>query len=179
MASEEAVYAALKTLGRAFAGKVDSERAEVYHAALEDVSDAQLAQATVKLVRTYQGEFMPPPAKIRAAIGMDQTPPSAVDATLEAIRALSVYNPTRGMIRPSVVRVREALGPAVAEAYAEAGGERLFSENQVGREIALAAFGPALTAWQQRASVGALPAPKDAARVAGGNLFAGLIGAGE
>lgn len=179
MASEQAVMAALKTLARAFAGIVDGERVELYHAALEDVSDAQLAQATVKLVRTYAGEFIPPPAKIRAAIGMDQVAPSDVDATLSAIERLSIYNPHSGMIPPSVVRVREALGAAVAEAYAEAGAQRLFSENQTGREIARAAFAPALTAWQQRASVGALPAPKDAIRLNAGGPLAGLLGAGE
>jgi len=178
MASEEAVMAALKTLARAFAGTVDAERVDLYHAALDDLSDVQLAQATIKLVRTYQGEFIPPPAKIRAAVGADSIPASEVDATLRAIQALSVYSPTTGMNRPGVAQVREALGVAVAEAYAEAGGERLFSENQTGREIARAAFGPALTAWVQRERVGALPAP-GAPHLKQGGMALGLLGEAE
>src|SRR5689334_22121732 len=68
MASRGAVTAALKLLSRAFSGDVDPARAETYAAALEDLSDDELARATTIVIKTYLGAFIPPPAVIIDAV---------------------------------------------------------------------------------------------------------------
>jgi hypothetical protein len=173
MATERGVATMLKILGRAFAGTVDSAKVETYHAALEDLSDEQLATAAAKVIKTHTGEFIPPPAVIRAAVSADSVLPSDADAVLSKIKALSHYNSNRGMIRPPVAVVARTLGQAVAEAYAEAGAEALFSDNETTASIARQKFAPALTQWVQRAKHGALPAPKFAA--VGGGTVLGLL----
>jgi len=135
MASERAIAAALKMLGRAFAGVVDAERVELYRAALDDLTDEQMGAATVLVIRTHTGEFIPPPAVLRKAVA---PAPIAVDsaAIIRRIEKLATYNPNAGMIYPPTDVVREQLGDATAYAYAAAGGPRLFSENETGRDIA-------------------------------------------
>lgn len=139
MATNRAVAAALAILGRAFAGVVDEERVEVYCAALEDLSDAELAAATAHVVKTHTGEFIPPPAVLRKAVA---PAPIAVDsvAVLRRIENLAVYSPQAGMIWPRGDVVLDALGEEVAYAYAAAGGPRVFSDNETSREIAIREF---------------------------------------
>lgn len=143
MATSRAVAAALAVLGRAFAGVVDEERVDVYCAALEDLSDADLAIATAHVVKTHTGEFIPPPAVLRKAVA---PAPIAVDssAVLRRIENLAIYSPQAGMIYPRGDVVRDALGEAIAYAYAAAGGERVFSDNETTREIATREFQKAL-----------------------------------
>lgn len=158
MASSRAVVAALKLLGRAFAGTVDVERVELYRAALIDLTDEQLAAACLVVIRTHTGDFIPPPAKIRAAVGADTITPVDVDATIRQIEALSMYNAASAMIRPSVAVVRVQLGEAVAQAYAAAGADRIFREgDDTGRDIARRDFATALQEWTRRSSAGLLP----------------------
>lgn len=139
MASSTAVSAALKMLARAFAGSVDVERIELYRAALEDLSDAELAAATTIVIKTHTGDFIPPPAVLRKAVA---PAPIAVDAhaLVRRIEKLATYNPNVGMIYPATSVVHEQLGEAIAYAYAAAGGPRLFSEDDTGREIATREF---------------------------------------
>jgi hypothetical protein len=139
MASERAIGAALKLLGRAFAGVVDEARIEVYTAALEDLSDEELRTATTLVIRQHTREFIPPPAVLRKAIA---PAPVAIDGAgiIRRIEKLATYNPNVGMIYPPTDTVREQLGDAAAYAYAAAGGPRLFSENETGRDIAVREF---------------------------------------
>lgn len=158
MASSRAVADMLKILSRAFAGTVDKARIELYRVALDDVTDQQLGAAAIALVKTHQGEFIPPPAVIRAAVGVDRIAPSEVESTVHRIKALATYNAASGMIWPPVAIVRRELGAAVAEAYAAAGAQKLFSENETSRDIARREFGTALVEWTRRESAGLLPA---------------------
>lgn len=139
MASKRAVATALKMLGRAFAGVVDEPRIEVYAAALEDLTDEELATAATLVIRNYTGEFIPPPAVIRKAIA---PAPVAVDAPsiIRRIEKLMTYNPNMGMLPPPTETVRTQLGEQAAYAYAAAGGPRLFSDNETTREIAARDF---------------------------------------
>jgi hypothetical protein len=143
MASERAIVAAFKILSRAFAGVVDKERVDVYCAALEDLSDTELATAVTHVVKTHTGEFIPPPAVIRKAVA---PAPVAVDATavIRKIEKLATYNPNVGMVYPRVEDVRTALGDAAAYAYAAAGGPRVFSDNETSRDIATREFQKAM-----------------------------------
>jgi hypothetical protein len=144
MASNRAVAASLKILGRAFAGTVDEARIQVYAAALEDLTDAELATATTLVVKSHTGEFIPPPAVIRKAIAPAPTVID-VDPVLRAIEKLAVYNPNAGMVYPPVAKVRDALGDAAAYAYAAAGGPRIFADSDTTRDIARREFRLALT----------------------------------
>jgi hypothetical protein len=157
MANEEAIAASLKILGRAFAGDVDGERIELYRAALDDLTDSEIAKATILLVRTYDGVFIPPPAKIRAAVGADRVAPADVDAVIRRIKALSVYTPASGMIAPGVAVVREKLGEAAAQAYAAGGAERMFRDgDEVGSDIARREFATVFADWSKRTAAGLL-----------------------
>jgi len=149
--------ASLTILSRAFAGVVDAARADLYTAALDDVSDEQLEAATVRLVRTHSGEFIPNPATIRNACGANHVPAQDVDAVLKGIERLGSYNPNTGWNAPRVSLVREEMGDAVAEAYGAAGGSRVFADNETTREIAARDFGKALVLAESEVGRTALP----------------------
>lgn len=142
MASPRAVATSLKMFSRAFAGTIDKARAEVYFAALDDVSDEQLGAATVRLIKTHKSEFIPTPAAIRRAAGIvDQAAVVDVDSVVRQIEKLAIYSPNVGMIYPPVPAVRAALGETVAYAYAAAGGPRMFRDgDDVGENIARREF---------------------------------------
>jgi hypothetical protein len=144
VASVKAVAASLKLLARAFAGVVDDARVEVYNAALEDLTDAQLAAATTIVIKTHTGEFIPPPAVLLKAVAPVAV---AVDASaiVRRIEKLATYSAHAGMIYPGVDQVRAELGETVAYAYAAAGGPRIFSENDTTRSIAEREFSKAIT----------------------------------
>lgn len=144
MASERAIVAAFKILSRAFAGVVDKERVNVYCAALEDLSDAELATATAHVVKTHTGEFIPPPAVLRKAVAPAALVVDAA-AVIRQIEKLATYSPHAGMIYPVLATVHSQLGEAAAYAYAAAGGTRVFSENETSRDIAVREFQKALT----------------------------------
>lgn len=144
MASTKAVVASLKILARNFAGPVDEGRVDVYAAALEDVTDEQLAAATVRVIKTHTGEFIPPVAVIRREAGADQAPAVDVDSAVRRISQLATYNPATGMIYPCVHVVREEFGDAIAYAYATAGSTLLFDGDDIGRAIARREFHKAL-----------------------------------
>jgi hypothetical protein len=139
MASERATTAALTLLSRAFAGEVDAERIAVYVAALEDLTDAEVAAAAALLVKTHVGEFIPPPAVIRRAVLGDETPRLDIDRIIREIGQMGSYGPN-GWCDASVETVRRQAGSPIAGAYADVGGSRLFSNDPRTRDIAAQEF---------------------------------------
>lgn len=135
MATRKAVLAALTLLSRAYAGKLSEEQADVYEAALHDLTDAEVERATVQVIRTYERDFIPPPAVLRAAAGKTTAPLLDVSRILREIADLGGYT-GEGFYPPSVPKVRAALGAAIAGAYAAADMGRLFSEDGTSRDIA-------------------------------------------
>ncbi len=161
MASKRAVAAALKLLARTFAGEVDEAKVALYYAALDDLTDEQLERAVTIVVRTETERFIPPPGVLRQAVA-----PAApvVDAgrLLREISKLGTYNANVGWVYPSVERVRDELGEAVAYAYAGAGRERLFADSETTRDIAQREFERAVVEgtkrqWQGLPVLGAAP----------------------
>jgi hypothetical protein len=169
MATRLAIARALATLSRAFAGNMDEARIDVYVAALEDVTDAQIEKAVAVVVREEKGAFIPTPAVLRRAIA---PAPIVIDSTrlIREIEKLSTYNPNAGMIAPSVDEVREKLGEALAYSYAAAGGPRLFSENPTGRDIASRAFEAAMVETTTRPSLPIMSAGQRLGRGGSGNV---------
>jgi hypothetical protein len=138
MASRLAVLKSLKMLSLAFSGDVTEERVDLYAAALNNVPDDKLATATVRLIATHKGEWIPVPAMIRDAAGANAIPRIDVDATIRLIDRLGDYNPNTGWRSPSVETVRDAMGDGAADAYgAVGGGSRLLdATDPLTREIA-------------------------------------------
>ena len=136
MASKRYVAACLTYLSRTFAGKVDPEKAQAYSLALEDVTDAEIEDATKRLLSTHTGEFVPTPAVIRAAVPRLRAPSLNVARIERAIGSLGSHNPYSGWADPSVEVVRERLGDAIASAYATVGAGCLFADDAKTRDIA-------------------------------------------
>lgn len=145
MASEKAVLTALTILGRAFAGEVSPERVDLYHAALDDVTDAELALVTAALVKSHAGEFIPTPATIRAAVPRLQAPTLDVDRIIRELDRMGSYSPG-GWCPPSVEKVRRLAGTPIADAFADVGPSRLLAEDPKSRDIAAQEFRRALKA---------------------------------
>lgn len=147
MANTKAVTTALRMLGRVFAGDITTEKTEMYVAALEDLSDEQIAASVAILVRTHEGQFLPVPAQIRAAVNADAKPAINVERLIRQIDKTGSYNPNSGWCPARVEIVRERFGDAVADAYGQVGGgARLFSSDETGRIIAARDFENALRA---------------------------------
>lgn len=139
MASRRAVATALAILAEGFGGTVSEAKAEVYYDALLDVADEDLGRAVRAVVRTYEGKFIPPPAVLRNAVGANDRPAIDSLAVVDAIQELVAYRPS-GLVFPSVDAVRRRLGSGIAQAYAVAGGARIFSSNETTRDIARREF---------------------------------------
>lgn len=152
MASRKVVLAALTLLSRAFAGEVSEERVDVYEAAWDDVTDQDLLAATTRVIKTHRGEFIPPPAIVRDAA----CPPLDPARTIAAVVELG-YNGPNGFAGPAVFRVRDVLGDAIADAYASADPDRLFSENEAIRGAARREFAHGLEMGVQRYGYATLP----------------------
>ena len=158
MATRKAVMATLTMLAREYAGTVTEEKADLWLAALEDVSDRVLALAVAKVIRTHTGGFIPPVALLREAAGANALPVIDAERILRDIDRLGSHNPATGWQSPRVERVREVMGASVAAAYAEAGGpSRLFADSATTRDIAAREFAASLTAEVQIHGVAALP----------------------
>lgn len=143
MASRTAVIESLAALATNFAGDVTAEKIGTWQAALTDIPDEAVKAATVKVLRSHTGAFLPPVAVIREAALPEL--PVDVSSLLTAIDKAGEYNPQAGWVRPRVERVRALFGDALANAYGAAGGaSRLFSTNDTTREIAERDFAKAL-----------------------------------
>lgn len=157
MATRRAVTASLKMFTLTFAGDVSVERIDLYTRALEDVDDTALAAATVRLVKTHRGEWIPVPAVIREAAGANAVPALDTDELLRAIDRAGTYNPAAGWQSPCVETVRCLFNEHVARAYAEAGGpSRCFADNETTRAIAARDFDRELKATVRRLGPGAV-----------------------
>jgi bifunctional DNA-binding transcriptional regulator/antitoxin component of YhaV-PrlF toxin-antitoxin module len=158
MATRRAVLASLTLFALTFAGDVSPARIDLYVAALDDVTDEQLGAATVRLVKTHRGEWIPVPAVIREAAGTNAKPRIDVEDIRRQIIDIAGYNP-HGFVAPRVESVRRVLGDAVADAYgAIGGGSRLFADDVTGA-IALRDFAKELEAIERERGALALPAP--------------------
>ncbi len=152
MASKAMVAKCLAMMSRSFAGEVDDERVRLYHAAFDDLDDAQIERATTIVVRQWTGAFIPPPAVIRAAVA-PAAPAVDAGALARRISKLGFYHPT-GWVYPRIDKVRDELGEVVAYAYAAAGRERLYAENDTTRDIAEREFEKSLIEGMKRAPNG-------------------------
>ena len=160
MASRKQVTDSLMVLAANFSGAVTAEKVKLWVIALGDVSDADLCRAVAHVVKTYQREFLPPVAVIRAAAAAGGTD---AEALLCRIDLAGSYNPQTGWTPPRLEAVRQQFGDAVAEAYGLAGGgSRLFASNETTRDIAARDFAEALKA----AAPGGLSLPAPAIRAA-------------
>lgn len=170
MASTKAVYASLKMLAHNFAGDVTREKAELWDAALRDVPDEALAVAIPKVIATHTGSFLPPVAVVRDAAGVNSQPVLDFEVALTRISDLGYHNPNRGWIYPRVQEVRSKLGDLIGDAYALAGGQRIFADDEVSRSIAQREFRQELNRQAQSRGLLALPpgppqlSPSDAAQ---------------
>jgi hypothetical protein len=164
VASEGAISTMMKLFSQNFAGTVTKERCRLFHAALLEATDEQVMAATKRILAEHRGEFLPPVALVRDAIGLNDRG-SAIDLekTLRAISHLGETHPNSGRWRaPSTNRVEMVLGSAIAEAYGEAGGPLLFSDNQTTREIAEREFVRGLSRAVVRRGSDAIALPKSA-----------------
>lgn len=175
MASVMAVSAALKLLARVFAGEVTPEKAQLYAAALGDVSDEQVAASVAVLIKTHVGQFLPVPAQIREACGANDHPPIDTAGVICSIERLGApqfvdgFSEQTGWSAPRVERVRAELGDAVADAYgAVGGGSRLFCDDETGRTIAERDFMLALRSETAAEERRALPSGRKPQRIAAG-----------
>ncbi len=157
MATKKAVGTALTLLSRAYGGEVTREKADVYAAALKDVSDLQLQAGVSRVIQEYRAAFIPPPAVIREACGANAEPVLDVERVRAEIDRLGTYHPN-GWINARPETVRQTLGDAVADAYAEAGGgAQLFADNETTRSIALRDLQRGLRSAVRVYGVAALP----------------------
>ena len=93
--------------------------------------------------------FWPPVALIVGKIkptgkGADPAPTVDSSPVLRRIEKLAQYNPHTSMIYPRVEEVREKIGDEAAYAYATAGAQRCFADNETTREICSREFHKAL-----------------------------------
>lgn len=143
MADPRTVARALAILAETFPKDITPELVRIYQHALRDASDDQVLTAVRRAIDTAR--FFPVPAELRDLIGLNQAR-VVVDPEpiLDRIRGMASYLPTVGDLYPRIDAVRDALGDAIAAAYAAAGGPRLFTANEVGRDIARREFAAAL-----------------------------------
>ena len=118
---------------------------------MRDVGNRAFLEACLTLAKERGRTFFPTPAEVLALADPAQV--YDPEAVVREIARLGGYNPNVGWIYPRVDEVRQRLGAAIADAYAEAGASQMFSEQSVGRDIALRTFRDAL----QREAV--LPRP--------------------
>ncbi len=137
VASKPAIIAMMKVFTRNFAGEVTREKCALYHSVLEDVTDAELDVATMHLVRTHRGEFIPPAAVVRDAAGANRAPLIDIKTLKDKITALGAYHVDSAQwCYPALTTIAAQLGDEIARAYSAAGATLLFSNSDTTREIA-------------------------------------------
>lgn len=168
MASKKAILTAMAALASVFAGDVTNEKVAMYTAALQDLSDEQVAASVAMLVKTHTGQFIPVPAQIREACGANAKPSVDTAKLLRDIDKAGSYNANVGWSRPRVEKIRELFGPQVAYAVAEVGISRLFADNDTTRDIALRDFQRVLAESVPETGL-SLPAARDFKSLAAGD----------
>ena len=148
MASSKAIAATLALLHELFPTReITTNTAEAWSMMFDDWTDEDLMACTRIAAKQPGRKFFPTPPEI-----MDCRPAAVVDSgkILRQISALGAYNPN-GWVYPSIERVRETMGGAVAEAYAVAGAERCFADDgTVTQDIACRTFAAELKATRRR-----------------------------
>jgi ribosomal protein S16 len=136
--------AGMALLAGAFSRNLEATLMKVYYAALsKNLTDEEFERA-VELCLSEE-TFWPPPATIIGkvkGIGKQSPPPPTVDSStiLRRIEKLGKYNPSTGMVYPRVDEVRQKMGEEAAYAYASAGAQRCFSDNETTRDICAREF---------------------------------------
>lgn len=105
----------------------------LYYVTLSDrLTTEQFESAAQRVFAEYSDFGFPPPAVFFAQV------PPVVDGQkiLRQISKMSTYSAHVGMIPPNVGQVRDAMGDVIADAYASAGSNRLFSDDDTTRSIA-------------------------------------------
>jgi hypothetical protein len=112
-----------------------------------DVADGPFLGACTALAVEQGRTFFPTPGELMALAA--PAPVVDVNGLLTQIHDLGEYGPV-GWRYPSMLSIRAALGDAVGNAYLEAGGARVFADNETTRDIARREFGKALAASAKR-----------------------------
>jgi hypothetical protein len=110
----------------------DSTNALYYVTLSERLTTEQFEAAATRVFADYTDFGFPPVSVFCAEL------PPVVDGQkiLRQISKLSDYSPSVGMIPPNVGQVRDAFGDVIADAFASAGSNRLFSDDDTTRHIA-------------------------------------------
>jgi hypothetical protein len=157
----------LAVFAELFPRPITEQTAKVYEMALSDLTDEQLQYATAKLVRDCT--FFPKPVEIREAVGANAKPLPDVRGICDRIRGLVTYHNGYEHM-PSVERVREHCGDAIAQAYGLVGPARMegvvFGGSGTGADIAAREFAAQLEAAQDAGLSVALP-PMQAMKLLG------------
>ncbi len=160
MASNTAVAACLAVLKHLPSDSpVTAETVAFYALGLRDLSDDALERATARAAASCT--FRPQPAELIKLSGHQPSLPD-VDGIVSRLRGMCDYHPQYGTKMPSVERVRNELGDAIADAYGFVGPKRLeavvFGGDGTGAEIAAREFAELLRdAQRDGADVQLLP----------------------
>lgn len=173
MIERNAFGAGMAVLAGNFSRNLDAPMMKVYYQYLSSQLTTEEFEQAIKQCIAEE-TFWPPVAVILRKIRKPEKARSiAVDgpSVIRQIEKMATYNPSVGMIYPRVDAVRERLGEPVAYAYAAAGAHRLFSDNEISRDIATREF--------QKAMTDAVNNPESELRIAGGNRSSGLLASGN
>jgi hypothetical protein len=147
MASNAAIAGALALLHELYPTReIGPNTAPAWALVFADWDDETLTACVKRAAATPGRTFFPTPGEIAAF-----RPVPMVDgpAILRRISALGTYNPN-GWLYPRIETVRDAMGDAVASAYAAAGVERCFADDDsITQDIARRAFATELTSAQK------------------------------
>lgn len=176
MASLEAVTTGLSLLQESFPTReITGKTGEVWKLLFADVDDAAFLSACTALAVEHGRTFFPTPGEIMALA----CPAPVIDSAdiLTQIHDLGEYGPT-GWRYPSIAAIRAALGDQVGTAYIDAGGARVFADNETTRDIARREFEKALAASAKRPALTLIGA-QEPKRIAAGKRSTGFRRLGE
>lgn len=149
MASRTAVAGVLAYLHELYPSReITATTAEAWIVTFSDWGDEELETCARNAAATPGRTFFPTPGEIAAFHAVP-----SIDAAkmLRQISALGTHNPVRGWLYPRIETVRAAFGDGVATAYAAAGAERCFADDDsVTQDIARRAFATELSAAQKK-----------------------------
>lgn len=142
MANDREVSAVLAFLHELFPTReIGPATLDAFAMIFEDWPDGELTDCAKKAARERGRTFFPTPGEISAYRAL---PTVDSGAMLRRISALGSYNPN-GWIYPRLEKVRDEFGPAIAQAYADAGAERCFAgDESITQDIARRSFDKAL-----------------------------------
>lgn len=148
MASKMAIAGVLAFLHELYPSReIGTATAEAWSMTFAEWDDATLESCARSAALTPGRSFFPTPGEIAA---FRVAEPVDAGALLREISALGQYNPHSGWLYPRIDAVRERLGDAIASAYAAAGAERCFADDDsTTQSIARRAFGVELAAAQK------------------------------